>query len=234
MPDRIAQALVDWLRQRQVHHHLRDALRRRLRDPDGSRRARGLRRRRSTCGAWRFCVAHRPRARVRAVVGRHPRCPTPSAASSSCCSARRTQRALLVWAHVLYWFLLVLFAGFYVATLFGVSKLPAAAGRRRTRCRRPFRRYSQRQRPRCLRRARQRVGRRRTRSSSSSRACSASSSSASTSGGRATCGGRPSISTGGAAASGSGSPSASSAIGRHGRVDWMFHPNPMRPTAVTR
>jgi uncharacterized protein len=35
----------------------------------------------------------------------------------------RTQRTVLVWAHVMYWFLVVLFAGIYVATLYGL-KLP--------------------------------------------------------------------------------------------------------------
>ncbi len=32
-----------------------------------------------------------------------------------------SQRAILRWAHGLYWFLLVLFAGFFTATLFGVA-----------------------------------------------------------------------------------------------------------------
>lgn len=34
---------------------------------------------------------------------------------------RRTQKTILVWAHILYWFLLVLFLGFYVAALLGVE-----------------------------------------------------------------------------------------------------------------
>jgi uncharacterized protein len=34
---------------------------------------------------------------------------------------RRSQRALLIWGNALYWLLMVLFVGFYVATLFGVS-----------------------------------------------------------------------------------------------------------------
>ena len=34
---------------------------------------------------------------------------------------RRSQRALLIWGNSLYWLLLVLFVGFYIATLFGVQ-----------------------------------------------------------------------------------------------------------------
>ena len=34
---------------------------------------------------------------------------------------KRTQRTVLVWGHVMYWFLLLLFGGIYVATLFGVQ-----------------------------------------------------------------------------------------------------------------
>jgi uncharacterized protein len=36
---------------------------------------------------------------------------------------KRQQRTVLIWAHVMYWFLVVLFAGVYVATLYGL-KLP--------------------------------------------------------------------------------------------------------------
>ena len=35
-----------------------------------------------------------------------------------------SQRAILRWAHVMYWFLIVLVLGFYVATLFGVPPPP--------------------------------------------------------------------------------------------------------------
>ena len=34
---------------------------------------------------------------------------------------KRSQRTVLVWAHIMYWFLVVLFAGFYIATLFGLK-----------------------------------------------------------------------------------------------------------------
>jgi uncharacterized protein len=33
----------------------------------------------------------------------------------------RTQQTILVWAHVMYWFLVVLFAGVYIGTLFGME-----------------------------------------------------------------------------------------------------------------
>lgn len=36
----------------------------------------------------------------------------------------RSQRAILRWAHVMYWFIVVLFAGFYVAMLFGLPPMP--------------------------------------------------------------------------------------------------------------
>ena len=36
----------------------------------------------------------------------------------------RSQRAILWWAHVMYWFMVVLFLGFYVATLFGAPPMP--------------------------------------------------------------------------------------------------------------
>jgi uncharacterized protein len=35
-----------------------------------------------------------------------------------------TQRTLLVWGHVLYWFVVVLFVGYYIATLFGAPLPP--------------------------------------------------------------------------------------------------------------
>jgi uncharacterized protein len=34
---------------------------------------------------------------------------------------KRTQKTILIWAHVMYWFLVVLFAGVYVATLYGLD-----------------------------------------------------------------------------------------------------------------
>ena len=36
----------------------------------------------------------------------------------------RSQRAILWWAHVMYWFMVVLFLGLYVATLFGAPPMP--------------------------------------------------------------------------------------------------------------
>ena len=40
----------------------------------------------------------------------------------------RSQRTILVWAHVMYWFVIVLFAGFYVATLLGAAPMEPPAG----------------------------------------------------------------------------------------------------------
>jgi uncharacterized protein len=42
---------------------------------------------------------------------------------------RRRQRTVLVWAHVMYWFILVLFGGLYVATLFGFQLSDGSAQR---------------------------------------------------------------------------------------------------------
>jgi uncharacterized protein len=36
----------------------------------------------------------------------------------------RSQRTILVWAHIMYWFVVVLFLGFYTATLFGLPPPP--------------------------------------------------------------------------------------------------------------
>jgi uncharacterized protein len=34
---------------------------------------------------------------------------------------KRTQKTILIWGHIMYWFLLVLFAGFTIATMFGLE-----------------------------------------------------------------------------------------------------------------
>ena len=117
-PDLVVQALVDWLvsgkfitifatlfgigfaiqMDRAAAAPSRGGL---LRAPDGG-------------AAW-----HRPRARLRALVGRHPGAlrglrvlpaPVPlPAASAASCDGR----------NVCYWFLVVLYLGFYISTLFG-------------------------------------------------------------------------------------------------------------------
>jgi uncharacterized protein len=38
-----------------------------------------------------------------------------------------SQRRILIWAHILYWFIVVMFAGFYISTLFG-GRLPDESG----------------------------------------------------------------------------------------------------------
>ena len=73
-----------------------------------------------------------------------------------------SQRSILVWAHALYWFMVVLFAGFYIATLFGTAPIePPNRTCRRSSISTPAARAPD------LRRTAPRTGCRSTRSSSS-------------------------------------------------------------------
>ena len=107
MPDRIAQAVRRLARLGQVHHDIRGALRGRLRHPDGSRRRARSRASHSTRAGCRCCSSS---ASSHAFVLWWGDILVTYAICGLFLLLFRnlSQRAILVWAHALYWFIVVL------------------------------------------------------------------------------------------------------------------------------